>query len=293
MAGGIQPGTEAGSKESKQLDGDVRVVAQAIALAQKDYYYEQGHRNLTSERINESVRDRASLPELVEKGITLGCVPDGGMWFDGDRTVKNRTLKTVFEAKHQGTGGNAIERWGTNHDICKAINPDCTYVTFATGAGAAEGEVLHRHGTNMEIIHGSNVQWHYKPNGFSQEEIFDIMKSTLKLDQLTFSDIKPYLNTKVQTSHFLNLFEEVLTPEEIVAEMLVKQELNSIDDLFVQMLQDPRNSMTQAWNRVSKQDKLDAKELALDMLRDGESPEDIAEAYAASFILTANPRIHT
>ena len=51
--------------------------------------------------------------------------------------------------------------------------------------------------------------------------------------------------------------------------------------------------MTQAWNRVSKQDKLDAKELALDMLRDGESPEDIAEAYAASFILTANPRIHT
>ena len=201
MAGGIQKGTEAGSAESKRLDGDVRIVAQAIALAQKEYYYEQGHRNLTSDRINEAVRDRAALPEIVAKKITLGCVPDGGMWFDGDRSVKNRQLKCVFEAKHQGRGGNAIERWGTNHDICKAVNPDCLYVTFATGAGANQGEVLHRHGTNMEIIHGQKVKWHYAPDGFSQAEIFEIMKSSLKLESLVFDNIKPYLNSKVQQCH--------------------------------------------------------------------------------------------
>jgi hypothetical protein len=293
MAGGIQPGTEAGSKESKQLDGDVRSVALAIAQAQDQYFYEQGHRNLTSGRINESVRDAASLPELVEKGITLGCVPDGGMWFDGDRSTPNRKLKVVFEAKHQGTGGNAIERWGTNHDICKAINPDCTYVTFATGAGAVNGEVLHRHGTNMEIIHGKNVQWHYKPEGFSQEEIFNIMKTTLALDSLTFDKVTPYIGKKIaRFTTFDDLFEE-LTPEEIVAEMLVKQKLNNVDDLFVEILQDTRNPMTQAWNRISKEDKLDAKEMALDMLNDGETPETIAEVYANTFVLTVKPRLNT
>lgn len=293
MAGGIQKGTEAGSAESKKLDGDVRVVSQAIALAQKEYYYEQGHRNLTSDRISESVRDRAGLPELVEKGITLGCVPDGGMWFDGDRTVKNRKLKCVFEAKHQGTGGNAIERWGTNHDICTAINPDCEYVTFATGAGAAEGEVLHRHGTNMEIIHGKNVQWHYAPDGFGQEEIFEVMKTALKLESLKFDDIKPYLDSKVRANNFLTLFEEVLTPEEIVAEMLVKQKLNSIDEQFIEILQNNRDPLSQAWVRVGKEDKLEAKDLALDMLSSGYSTTDIADAYESNFVLTVHPRLNT
>jgi len=293
MAGGIQKGTEAGSAESKKLDGDVRVVSQAIALAQKRYHYEQGHRNLTSDRISESVRDRAGLPELVSMGITLGCVPDGGMWFDGDRTVKNRRLKCVFEAKHQGTGGNAIERWGTNHDICTAINPDCEYVTFATGAGAAQGEVLHRHGTNMEIIHGSNVKWHYAPDGFSQEQIFEIMRSTLKLDDLKFNDIKPYLDSKVRTNHFLSLFEETLTPEQIMADILVKQKLNSIDDQFMEILQNKRDPLAQAWVRVSREDKPEAKDLALDMLANAYSTKDIAEAYESNFILTVNPRLNT
>ena len=293
MAGGIQKGTEAGSAESKRLDGDVRIVAQAIALAQKEYYYEQGHRNLTSDRINEAVRDRAALPEIVAKKITLGCVPDGGMWFDGDRSVKNRQLKCVFEAKHQGRGGNAIERWGTNHDICKAVNPDCLYVTFATGAGANQGEVLHRHGTNMEIIHGQKVKWHYAPDGFSQAEIFEIMKSSLKLESLVFDNIKPYLNSKVHHSHFLDLFEEMLTPEEIVAEMLVKQKLNSIDDHVVQLLEDNRNPMTQAWLRVSREDKADAKELALDMLSEDFTTADVADAFEANFILTIHPRLTT
>ena len=202
--GGIQKGTEAGSKESKQLDGDVRVIAEAIAKSQTRYFYEVGHKNMLSERFSDKVKQSASLPELSAMGITLGCVPDGGMWFDGDRTQKNRQLKYVFEAKYQKAGGNAIERWGTNHDICVAINPDCEYITFATGPGAAPGKVMHRHGTNMEILHGKNVKWYYSPSGFSQEEIFNKMVHHLNLD-LKFDDIKPFLP---KTNIFNNIFAQ-------------------------------------------------------------------------------------
>ncbi len=293
MAGGIQPGTEAGSKESKKLDHDVRMVAQAIALAQKQYYYEPGHRNLTSDRINESVRNAACLPECANQGITLGCVPDGGMWFDGDRTVMNRRLKYVFEAKYQKKVGNAIERWSTNHDICRKIGPDCQYVTLATGPGAEPGEVVHRHGTNMEIIHGKKVKWHYAPDGFSREEIFEIMKSTLELDDLKFDDIKPYLDHRVQRSHFLNLFEEIPTPQELVAEMLVKQQLIQVDEQFIEILKNARDPMTHNWFRLGRDDKAEAKDLALEMLAQGHTTQQIAEAFDANFVLTVNPRLNT
>lgn len=296
MAGGIQPGTEAGSKESKQLDSSIKKVSEAIAqLLEKEKilnapYFEKGHKNLVAECYSQEKKQTAALPELSELGITVGCMPDGGMWFDGDRSKKDRKLLAVFEAKHQQDGGNAIERWCKNYMLSKGMNPEMTYHTVMTGEGAQPGGVLDKFAKSMQAAEGKNCVFHQNPNGFSNEDIFDIMKKALNLD-ITFDKVRPYLDTKM--SRFLDLFEEVPTPEEIVAEMLVKQEINSIDELFVQMLQDPRNSMTQAWNRVSKQDKLDAKELALDMLRDGESPEDIAEAYAASFILTANPRIHT
>ena len=85
----------------------------------------------------------------------------------------------------------------------------------------------------------------------------------------------------------------MLTPEEIVAEMLVKQKLNSIDDHFVKMLEDNRNPMTQAWLRVSREDKSDAKELALDMLSEDFTPADVANAFEANFVLTIHPRLNT
>jgi hypothetical protein len=75
--------------------------------------------------------------------------------------------------------------------------------------------------------------------------------------------------------------------------MLVKQKLNSIDDHFVQLLEDGRNPMTQAWLRVSREDKVEAKELALDMLSEDYSPADVADAFEANFVLTVHPRLNT
>jgi hypothetical protein len=280
MAGGIQPGTEAGSKESKQLDGDVRIIAQAIAQAQNTYYYEQGHRNLTSNRVRENKRDSAALPELVKKGITLGCVPDGGMWFDGDRTKVDRILKVVFEAKHQQDGGNAIERWGTNHDICKFINPEVVYVTFATGEGAREGGVLYRHGTNMHIIHGDRVQWIYSPAGFSQETIFNIMNDRLGLD-LTFEKIKPFLNRKINT---FDEFFHVETEEERLARVAESTARNKAEQDLSRFIQDTKDPLYLVWHKLPRTDLEEAHEIVIEMLQQGEANANIASTLVECFL---------
>lgn len=272
MAGGIQVGTEAGSVESKQLDGDVRLVAEAIARAQDQYYYERGHRNLLNERFGRDVRDQASLPEATARGITIGCVPDGGMWFDGDRT-KERKLVAVFEAKHQQNGGNAIERWATNHAVCQAINPAVVYTTFATGAGAAEGGVVHGYGESMRAIY-PNTQWHYKPEGFSQEEICEIMVKNLGLD-LTFEQVKPHIGFVI-ANNYDDLFVR-LSPEEILADVASKQEVNAADDAFVELLKHADNPLAQAWRRVPTSERSDAKEIIIDMLTNQAKPATIAK----------------
>ena len=141
---GIQKGTEAGSEESKQLDGDVKVIAEVIAKAQTHYFYEFGHKNMISERFSDAVKQAASLPELAEMGITVGCVPDGGMWFSGNRSVPKRKLVAGFEAKHQQDGGNAIERWCKNYMLCKGMNPNVKYITFMSGPGAMPNGVLYK-----------------------------------------------------------------------------------------------------------------------------------------------------
>jgi hypothetical protein len=274
MAGGIQKGTEAGSIESKELDGNVKIVSLAIEQAQSNYYYEAGHRNLTSTRVRESKRDNASLPELVKKGITLGCIPDGGMWFDGNRDAEQRTLKVVFEAKHQGDHGNAIERWSTNHDICRFINPDVLYVTFATGEGAVEGGVLHRYGSNMSTIHGDKVKWIYSPLGFTQEQIFDHMSALLGLTDLTFDQIKPYIG---KTSTFSKLFEAKKTTEELMAEQAEKQQAIQADNTFLSFLQDETDPLTLVWRKIDRDDRIDARDEIVGMIQDGFNKSEIVE----------------
>jgi len=264
MAGGIQKGTQAGTAESKLLDGDVRLIAEAINCAQKEYYYERGHRNLLSERFGEETRTMAQLPELSKKGISIGCVPDGGMWFDGDRKQDNRRLRVVFEAKHQQNGGNAIERWATNHAICSAINPDASYVTFATGAGASEGGVLHSYGESMRAIY-PNTKWHYSEEGFTQEELCDIMTAELGLD-LTYAQVKPHIGFVI-SNNFADLFK---TPEEIMAETQALQELNSFDDRFIELIQDEGSDLARLWVRIDRDDKLEAREIAIEMLQQRE-----------------------
>lgn len=263
MAGGIQKGTQAGSVESKALDGNVRLVAEAINCAQKDYHFERGHRNLLAERFGENTRQLAQLPELTKKGINIGCVPDGGMWFDGDRKQDNRQLRVVFEAKHQQNGGNAIERWATNHAICTAINPDVVYVTFATGAGAAEGGVLHTYGESMRAIY-PNTKWYYSEEGFTQEELTDIMVSELGLD-LTYAQVKPHIGFVI-SNNFADLFK---TPEEIAAETAALQEVNRADERFTDLLQDTGSDLARLWLKIDRDDKLEAREIAIEMLQQG------------------------
>lgn len=190
--GGIQKGTEAGSEESKKLDGDVKVISLAIARAQTSYFYEAGHKNMLSERFSDKVRQAASLPELEVMGITLGCMPDGGMWFDGNRLKANRKLIAGFEAKHQQDGGNAIERWCKNYMLCKGMNPDVKYITFMSGPGATPNGVLYKFGHSMVAANGPNCIFYYQPDGFSQEDIFNKMVHHLGLD-LKFDTIKIFL----------------------------------------------------------------------------------------------------
>lgn len=279
MAGGIQLGTEAGSVESKQLDGDVSRIARAIAQAQNQYVFERGHRNLTSERICEDVRDRAQLPEFTSKNIEIGCVPDGGMWFDGNRDNPNRRLKVVFEAKHQQNAGNAIERWATNRALCLSINPDARYITFATGEGSVENGVLKNYGNAMSVVF-PNTEWHYSPDGFTEQEIFEIIRGELNLD-LTFDQISRYI-TAGTDNNFEDLF--TMTPEEILADIAKKQIVNNADNHFVSSLQDKTDPLTQAWIRLDSSDKSEARDLIIDLITEGHANSQIASTVIETYI---------
>jgi hypothetical protein len=118
MAGGIQKGTEAGSEESKKLDNDVKMIAEAIAYVQSKYFFERGHKVYDETRTNKKIIIENAIPEFTVRGVLLGCVPDGGMWFSADRSDTTRLLQFVFEAKYQDVEGNAIERWNKNQYIC-------------------------------------------------------------------------------------------------------------------------------------------------------------------------------
>jgi hypothetical protein len=66
----------------------------------------------------------------VERGHIAGMRPDGGVWFErgSDKPL------VIAEAKKQGAGGNAIERWYKNYAVARAL--DCTiYVSLCSGEG--------------------------------------------------------------------------------------------------------------------------------------------------------------
>ena len=279
MAGGIQLGTEAGSVESKQLDGDVSRIARAIAQAQNQYVFERGHRNLTSDRICEDVRDRAQLPEFTSKNIEIGCVPDGGMWFAGNRDNPNRQLKVVFEAKHQQNAGNAVERWATNRALCQRINPDARYITFATGEGAVENGVLRNYGNAMSVVF-PNTEWHYSPDGFTEQEIFEIIRSELGLT-IEFDQITRFIIDS-PNNNFDDLF--TMTPEEILADIAKKQVINSADDHFVQSLTNKSDPLAQVWARLDSQDKPEARDLIIDLITEGRGNTEIANTVVETYI---------
>jgi uncharacterized lipoprotein YehR (DUF1307 family) len=160
--------TDGSSKLDKNTKEAMKKIASRLS---KDYEFALGHEN----RITKYTDKR--LPEFVALGVTLGCVPDGGMWFE--KYDNTRKLKYVFESKYQGRKGNAIERWGKNYILCKMLNPEVKYITFLSGEGCQEGEILHRFAISMRVLDPQNTIFYSNENGFTEEEISSIMCSYL------------------------------------------------------------------------------------------------------------------
>ena len=135
--GGIQPGTVSMDEMARALDNSCKDLKEALAPK---------FPNLTMQK------------KLTQDQIPGGigaCEPDGGLWFRGE------VLVAVFEAKKQGWGGNAIERWFKNEYICRKINPDVTYVTFGIGEGAQVGGSIHK---ALAVAHPKGFN-KYNPGG--------------------------------------------------------------------------------------------------------------------------------
>lgn len=169
--GGVQKGGSATSLESATLDQQLKEVARK--LQRQIPGFSKGH---TKKR------------PLFE-GVHSGCVPDGGLWLDGARRVR-----VAIEAKVQGNHGNAQERHAKNLLICYANRSEeqFRYVTFMAGDGARPNGVLDLYARTIlncmnpkgqrEInkIHSSGVSFLLSPNGWSLDEIEQLMLEALK-----------------------------------------------------------------------------------------------------------------
>ena len=109
------------------------------------------------------------------------CQPDGGFFC----IRKDDILIPIVasETKHQGQEGNAIERFFDNNIWSRDVNPNISYISFASGEGATINEVIHR--TLYKRHHGSFGGFdNYYPgtnscflskDGFSEDFIYDIL----------------------------------------------------------------------------------------------------------------------
>ena len=164
MAGGIQKGTVATDAVAKKLDIKCKQMRDYVA-------------GCICKEIPGLVMKKKIPSDLIPGGVGA-CQPDGGAWFYKGELI------AVFEGKKQGNKGNAIERWFKNHYICRLINPDVSYVTFAVGEGACEDgqigktlAVAHQDGFNT-YVHGGNSCF-LKKDGFSDGDLYDIMWQVL------------------------------------------------------------------------------------------------------------------
>jgi hypothetical protein len=157
--GGIQKGTTAFDEASKQLDSFVKDAAKIVASRHPNV---KMVKQLTKEMKIKYFGDDC-----------FGFAPDGGAWFIGDKLV------AVFEAKKQGRGGNAFERWYDNATTARHINNDVIYVTFCSGEGAEPGQCLDKLRRAATIKLGSNFQFVMSPAGFSFDETIAIIESVI------------------------------------------------------------------------------------------------------------------
>tara|TARA_B100001250_G_scaffold55063_1_gene42605 strand:+ start:325 stop:861 length:537 start_codon:yes stop_codon:yes gene_type:complete len=139
--GGIQKGTVATDARARKMDNYCKELRESVFANFKS-------KDLTVQK---------KLNQTQIPGGIGACEPDGGAWF------YKGILIAVFEGKKQQNRGNAIERWFKNNFICRSINPQVSYVTFATGEGAkADGTI----GKALNIAHLNGFN-KYVPGGNS------------------------------------------------------------------------------------------------------------------------------
>lgn len=157
--GGIQKGTVAWDNESRLVDTYLKECRKEITIVGLESF----------SRLTKTMKI-----DLVGENC-FGFAPDGGAWF------KDGKLVAVFEAKKQGTHGNAYERWWDNAITAKYINADVTYVTFCVGAGAGPGEGLDKLRRKAGIMMGKNFKFYMSVGGFDKIDVYNIMIETLKM----------------------------------------------------------------------------------------------------------------
>jgi hypothetical protein len=111
-------------------------------------------------------------------GNVGACQPDGGLWYFKGKLI------AAFEAKKQGNGGNAIERWFKNNFICRMVAPKVSYVTFGIGPGACENGVIPKclavaHLNGFNELHPEANSLFLSENGFTRNQIKAIMIQTI------------------------------------------------------------------------------------------------------------------
>jgi hypothetical protein len=142
------------------------------------------------------------------------------------------------------------------------------------------------------------------PDTFEMVNIADIDSVNTENDvQLTFRPVMSrgsdtqavpdgYVNVSItrtkrtRTSgkkQYNELFENKLTPAEILLEQEEKQALIRAEQKFVTFLTDPADPLTQAWRNVDTDDKVDARDLIVDMLKEGVANAVIASTVIKSF----------
>ena len=148
--GGIQNGTVATDARARKLDNYCKELRESVFA------------NFKSEEL--TVQKKLNQNQIP--GGIGACEPDGGAWF------YKGILIAVFEGKKQQNRGNAIERWFKNNFICRSINPQVSYVTFATGGGAKANGTIGK-ALNIAHLNGFNK---YVPGGnscFMNEDTID------------------------------------------------------------------------------------------------------------------------
>jgi hypothetical protein len=158
---GIQKGVCATDSLARSLDDGCKNNTQEVLSDLQSVY---GNKLTFKKKL-----DKTEIP-----GGVGACQPDGGLWyFDGK-------LIAAFEAKKQGEGGNAIERWFKNNFICRLISPGVSYVTFAAGPGARKYGIIektlsvaHSGGFNKLVPRGNSL--FLSVEGFTQNEIKAMM----------------------------------------------------------------------------------------------------------------------